>query len=490
MRVYKIGLAMMLAILLITPLGTSSVETASAAADNLCHFGIAAPAGISGYDLSLLGVGSYLDWGSARNPSVPAEIAYFHVLRVSDAQYESVKSILPVRLTQFPGAVWIIGNEPDSEVPYQDHISAESYGDRYYELASIIRTNDPSARIAFGTIIQPTEIRMAYLQKALDRLVVKAGNKTTALGLIDIYSTHAFILNEEQMYEYDNQGNIIRSLSWGAGWPIGYTPNANWGTPETITVEQTYSIDLYKSRILRFRQWMKDNGDQNKPLWVTEYGSLMPTWLNVSENTTATFMEQTFDYTLRYTDPNLGYAPDKNRLVQHLVWYSLNEDLLLFGGSLFNPANKQRTLVGDRFVSYNPPADIEPPGDVDVAIVSKAPRALPGGPGAQAGTFTYRIVVRATNLISSNRMTTVKVDLYDGDRLVGSATGNLPRCGGEGEFTIMDQNSFAPGAQVSYRAVVSLAGAGTETNPSNQEVVLPQTTMPPVMQFFLPSVIR
>jgi hypothetical protein len=491
---HQFGLAAFLAIVLLTQLGPVNIQNASAASPNLCHFGIAAPYGVSDYDLSTLGVGSYLDWSASRTSSVPANITYFHVLKVGDDVYATVSQNLDKLLTKYKGEIWIIGNEPDSEVRYQDHISAETYAERYFALATTIRNNDPAARIAFGTIIQPTKIRMAYIQKALDRLVqLNNGDKAKALGMIDIYSIHAFILNEAQMYEYDAQGNIIKNLTWGAGLPIGY--QASWGQPEVIRIDgevnetwKTYSFDLYKERIVRFRQWMKDNGEQNKELWVTEYGSLFPNWLNVSDQTTATFMEQTFDYTLGHQDANLGYAGDHNRLVQQLVWYSLNEQRDLYGGSLYDPQTKQRTLVGDRFIGYNPSTAIEPLGDVDVAMVAKAPVVLPGGRGTQPDMNGYRILVRATNLISSDRRVEVQVDLYDEARFVGSSRGFLPRCGGEGEF-MFTETDLAPGTDHNYRAVVSLiAGNGTEINPANQDVILPTTTMPDIQFLFLANI--
>ena len=98
--------------------------------------------------------------------------------------------------------------------------------------------------------------------------------------------------------------------------------------------------------------------------------------------------------------------------------------------------------------------------------------------------------MRATNMISSNRRAEVQVNLYEGARFVGSAKGFLPRCGGEAEFTFTD-NNLIPGNPYTYRAVVSLvAGNGTETNPTNQDVILPQVTIPEVKLFFLANIQR
>src|ERR1035437_155644 len=313
-----------------------------------CHFGITVPNGLADYNLSSLGIDSYLDWGHIRTSSVASNIQYYPMLQVSDSLYAGNLQILPALLIANPGLTWIIGNEPDSEVTYQDHISAEKYADRFYEMATLIRKIDPTAKITFGTVIQPTPVRMYYLSKTIDRLALLAGGRAEALALIDIYSIHAFLLNEQPLY--DSNG---KNISWGAGVPVGY--DSTWPAFEIIDGTQTYNINLFKSRVTGFRQWMKDLGEQSKPLWITEYGSLFPTWLNVSELVTATFMEQTFDFMLGTQDPALGYKDDSYRLVQKWMWWSLNYDVSKFGGSLYDPQNHQLTTVGDHFIKYNPP---------------------------------------------------------------------------------------------------------------------------------------
>ena len=484
-----------LSLLMLMPLNAQRSQAKQPPVVDLCHFGIGLALGVSGYDLSILGVGGYLDWGVTRSKSVPENILYFYVLNVSNQAYPGVLKNLPALIAKNPGAFWIIGNEPDSEVNYQDHISAESYAARYYELASIIRQQDPEAHIGFGTIIQPSQIRITYLQKTLDAMVkLASGNRSKALGLIDVYTIHAFILNEEKLYNSKGQ-----TINWGAGLPIGYEPS--WGAPEVIRISagvdeswKTHSIDIFKRRVIRFREWMKALGEQNKPLWITEYGSLFPSsgegFLKVSDQDAVAFMEQTFNFVLGTKNKSLGYAGDADRLVQHLLWYSLNDYRWHFGGSLYDPNTRSRTFVGDRFISYNPSISIVPVGQVDVTILAQAPQVSPGGLGSAPGTHNYRIRVRAANLISSDRLTAVQVDLFEGSRWVGSTKGSLARCAGQAEFAIMDYN-LTPGEQHTYRAVISLLpDNGVETNPANQDVTLPAVTLPFVKTIFLPAVWR
>jgi len=454
----------------------------SSAQTGTCHFGITAVNGVAGYDLSILGIDNYLDWGYTRTGSVASNIQYYPVIIVSDFAYAGNLQVLPSLLAANRGATWIIGNEPDSEVTYQDHISAETYADRYYAMATLIRLNDPTAKIAFGTIIQPTPVRLYYLSKVIDRLSQLAGDTgdshANALALIDIYSIHAFILNEQPLY--DSSGN---NISWGAGVPVGYDPTTGWPLILPTDGTQTHDINLFKSRVTAFRQWMKDLGEQFKPLWITEYGSLFPTWLNVSELTTATYMEDTFDFMLEPNDPNLGYPNDANRLVQKWIWYSLNEDVTKFGGSLYYPQNHQLTTVGDHFIKYNPPTSAVPVTDPDVYIDSSSPTISPGSIGF------YKITVKVGNTVSSDRLTGVQVDLYLGSTLVGSMQANLPRCAGKLPVSFNVNNLVA--GQSTFRAQVSLiSGNGTDINLSNNIMIFPPITMPILYNTMLPFIHR
>jgi len=450
-----------------------------------CHFGMTVPNGVAGYDLSILGVDGYLDWWYVRNSSVAANIQYYPMLGVSDAYYQTNLTNLPALLSANPGATWIIGNEPDSEVTYQDHITAESYAERFYAMAKIIRSQDPTAKITFGTIIQPTPVRLYYLSKAIDRLVQLAQQdgktRADALSLIDIYSIHAFILNEQPLY--DSNG---KNINWGAGIPLGYDANT-WPPIEVIAPgPPTYDINTFKDRVIKFRQWMNALGplEQSKPLWITEYGSLFPTWLGVTELQTATYMEQTFDFMLGTKDATLGNASDDNRLVQKWFWYSLNELVTKFGGSLYNPLTQQITTVGDHFIKYNPSTTIIPVTDPDAYI---DPTHLTIGPGSMGH---YKVTVKVGNTVSSDRLTGVQVDLLDGANVVGTVTTNLPRCAGILPVSF-DVSNLVAGTAYSFTARVTLVpGNGTDLDPSNDEITFPSVTMPVLYNSMLPLVLK
>ena len=199
-----------------------------------CHFGIAAVPPFTSYDFSTLGVGSYVDFTRNRNSSVPANIDFYRVVYIggSVTSYNSLKNALPSILAQNPGSTWIVGNEPDSEVTYQDHMAADFYATRFFEIATIIRTNDPAAKIGFGAIIQATPVRLYWLTLAMNKLVQLAGSVSAAHALIDFYPIHSYILNEQTPL-YDSNGKMIM---WGAGVPVGYVAGV-WPAPQEIHTE-------------------------------------------------------------------------------------------------------------------------------------------------------------------------------------------------------------------------------------------------------------
>ncbi len=195
--------------------------------------------GSDGYDIASIGVGSYLDWGAASNPILPAGVEYIRVLRLRDDLYPQTLANLPTWVEAHPGSIWELGNEPDTTYEHQDALLPEVFADRYYELATIIRNLDPVARIAFGSVVQPTPIRLRYLDRAWDQLVEDAESPAAASSLIDIWAIHSFILNEQVGF-------------WGTGIPPGFEDD--YGDAVIISdLADTYSIDIFQQRLIAFR---------------------------------------------------------------------------------------------------------------------------------------------------------------------------------------------------------------------------------------------
>jgi hypothetical protein len=154
---------------------------------------------------------------------------------------------------------------------------------------------------------------------------------------VDIWNTHLYVLQEEK-------------VGWGAGIPAGFSETS--GAQYTILDDKDFTKAW--AQIVSLRTWMKDHGQQNKPLIITEYGVLFPAWvcdtsgecpLFTPEQVRDSMMYPSFDAFLNQTDANIGYPADGNRLVQRWNWFSVDYDdgdcdggvfYEYFGGSLFN----------------------------------------------------------------------------------------------------------------------------------------------------------
>jgi hypothetical protein len=460
--------------------GFQSVRAATA--DTACRFGITSPLVSDGYDVASIGVGSYLDWGAVSNPSLPVGVEYIRVLRLRDDIYPQTLANLPSWVQANPGSVWVVGNEPDTVYGNQDALIPEVYAARYFDLATIIRDLDPSAMIAFGSIVQPTPIRMRYLDRAWNQLSIEAGSPAAASALVDLWSIHSFILNEQLG-------------SWGTGIPPGFE-NDHADAVVITNFADTHSIDIFQQRIIAFRSWLSSKGEREKPLWITEYGSLFPPidppdgpdYVNVSDQDTASFMLATFDFMLSGADRQIGHPGDGNQLVQRWFWYSLNEYRYIFGGSIFDPDNEKiLTVVGNAFTDYQSNNLAQP--DLYPLSLTTVPVSY-----VSDGTLVnYRLDLTIENALFADA-SCAQVWIYDGDPESGGTliagpiwSSAIQSYYGTGKVSA-DWKAVQPLTQHTLYVLVNPVGV-SDTNPdNNQASFLVYTDLPKLI--FLPLLQR
>ena len=287
--------------------------------------------------VSDLQAGWYLNWSVNSAPNRPNGIEYAQVVRVhqrltcQSPDRDACPYVVPyaydfkpdeatIRLAarNNPGALWFIGNEMDRRDWFggsQDEMLPEVYAVAYHDLHAIIKSEDPTARVANGGVIQATPLRLQYLTTVWDTYLSLYGHVMP----VDVWNVHNFILREV-------------SGSWGADIPPGSDATVGEYADDPTT---HINMAIFDQQIRAFRQWMKDRGQQDKPLLVNEYGVLLPnTVFGYPENDSAVvanFMTSTFDYFLNAKDCNIGYAADDCRLVQRWAWYSLDDE------SIYNP---------------------------------------------------------------------------------------------------------------------------------------------------------
>lgn len=376
---------------------------------------------VNAFDFSVLRNGWYIDYGASTtplNPSVAEYVPIINLKQVGESGYTASPSgaALDAAITANLGADWIIGNEPDRRY-VQNDMTPAAYANAYHDLYAYIKGRDPAARIFAGAIVQPTPLRLQYLDLVLSHYAATYGAPLPADG----WAIHNFILNERSCAYY---GDL--SICWGADIPPGI--NARDGLIiDSGDLDKTVDLAFFKEQIVRFRTWMADNGYRSLPLYVSEYGVLMPESYGFPPSRVNDYMNKTFDYMLNTRDSKLGYPADDNRLVQRLAWYSTKDTA--FNGSLF-----ESTTPGE---PYTPPFVLTEMGKnyrayADAAAVSSDMRLLGVTQQANGGTVTLKAQV--ANAGGNLWLAGATVRFYLGDPAaggveLGSTSKYLAGCG-------------------------------------------------------------
>jgi len=293
------------------------------------RLGVGGGMGDRGYGLArLLGFGWYVDWTVRADAFQAPGVEYVPMVRLRNGGFTPDRETLRRAAAALPGALWLIGNEPD--VKWQDNIGPEAYAQVYHELYVFLKEIDPNCQIAIGGVSQPTPLRLRYLDRILQAYQERYGQSMP----VDVWNVHNFILREEQD-------------SWGVDIPPGM-PDASGRLYEIADHD---NLEIFRQQIVAFRQWMKERGQQDKPLIVTEYGILMPGEYGFPPNEVERFMLGTFEFFRTASDSSLGYPRDGYRLVQRWCWFSL-ADPRYPTGNLLVSREGGLTPLGEAFAAY------------------------------------------------------------------------------------------------------------------------------------------
>lgn len=295
--------------------------------------------GIEDYDTASLGAGWYHDYTFRQFPSRPANIQYHQMVRIHAVRdIANLAQQLGPSIDANPNALWILGNEPDRVG--QDNLTPTEYATFYHDLYHFIKARDPSSRIAIAGLVQPTPLRLRYLEMVLSAYQKRYGETMP----VEVWDLHNFIMPE--------------NCEWGAGIPPGLEAYRNEGIACPASFHDHGNIEIFKAQIRTFRQWMADQGYRDRPLIISEYGILLSKYHGYDHARVRAFMLATFDFMLTATDPELGYSLDDNHLVQEFAWFSLNylefDPITLVGlnGNLFDHATRQITPLGLDYAAY------------------------------------------------------------------------------------------------------------------------------------------
>ncbi len=328
----------------------------------LCRFGLNVAASLSlspgappsqfyvdDFDLTPLRAGWYVDYRAAVSAPANNGAEYVLIVHASDTDtsvsYGPTGAALAAVAAAYPGATYIIGNEPDRRA-VQDDVLPQNYARIYHAARQEIRALNPAARVFPGAIVQPTPLRLAYLDQVLAAYQAMYGEAMP----VDGWAMHGFLLNERSCDAYGHDLNVC----WGADIPPGL--DATDGV--VLTPQDNARLDLFQAGIVRFRTWMAENGYRQTPLYLSEYGVLMPPIFGFPPETVNRYMRETFDYLLTTTDANLGLTLDGNRLVQRFSWYSTHD--IQFNGYLYQSSSSVESLtppyvlspMGEHYAAY------------------------------------------------------------------------------------------------------------------------------------------
>ncbi len=428
-----------------------------------CRFGVNVIQDPANLSIEKLRLGWYLNYKTNSSPILASSSTFVPVIRLSQTgpnaenfTYSPSGTDLLNAIAANPQADWLIGNEPDRK-DNQDDLEPHVYAAAYAELYNIIKTADSSARIFAGTIVQPTSIRMQYLDLVLNSYKQQNGGEDMP---VDGWSIHNFILNEVSC-DYD-PGNC-----WGAEIPPGV--DADYG--EILTIEDNDNIDLFKQRIVNFRQWMVDRGYGGLPLTVSEYGVLMPDYLGFDSVRVNAFMNATFDYMRTATSSTLGNPNDNYRLVQTWSWYSTGAVGDVYNGYLFQGTKDnypwELSAMGKNYANYTkqlvPQVDLYASSFIYEAASLKAPSTI---------TLTAQIANSGTNVFAKEFI----VRFYNGSPQNGgtqigtSQPLSLKGCGHNAEATVVW--SDVPQGTYQIYAVVDANSQIMESNEQNNSTSL------------------
>jgi hypothetical protein len=295
------------------------------------RLGVGGGVGDRGSELAgQLGFGWYVDWTVRADAFHAPGVEYVPMVRLRNGSFAPDRETLRRAAAAMPGALWLIGNEPD--VKWQDNVGPEAYAEVYHDLYGFLKEIDPTCRIAIGGVSQPTPLRLRYLDRILQAYQARYGQPMP----VDVWNVHNFILREER-------------ASWGVDIPPGM-PDTNGRLYEIADHD---NLEIFRQQIVDFRRWMKERGQQNRPLIVTEYGILMPGEYGFPPGQVERFMLATFEFFRTASDPKLGYPEDGFRLVQRWCWFSL-ADQRYPTGNLLVSQDGGLTSLGQAFAAYAP----------------------------------------------------------------------------------------------------------------------------------------
>ena len=140
-----------------------------------------------------------------------------------------------------------------------------------------IKQIDPTAQVAIAGLVQVTPGRLQYLDIVWDSYIGKYGTTIP----VDVWNMHIYILAEA---DKNGNANGIASIALGTDPTLAKRSAAthlNAAGTMSIALLNTTTLAFYGSGCRHVRTWMKEHGQQNKPLILSEF--FQPVFTDVSQ---------------------------------------------------------------------------------------------------------------------------------------------------------------------------------------------------------------
>lgn len=339
-----------------------------------CRYGIAAWMQLHVKPLAEFHAGWFLTFNT-RSPQAHWNVEYVPVVRIKQDRDGAGYRLPTVSVTppltddglgalvdNQPGALWFVGNEPD-RVYWQDDTMPDAYARVYHDIYHFIKQRDPTAQVGIAGLVQVTPGRMQYLDIVWETYLNTYGTTIP----VDVWNMHLYILPEMKI---DGSGSRA-AVALGTDPALAILEN-HTGTPDQCPRDDVYcyaehdNMDIFRQQVLWMRAWMKEHGQQHKPLVLSEFSTLYPYEIDnpndpsqcflkdengecFTPERVSRFMEDTFAYLETATDPELGYPLDGNRLIQQWLWFAMDEGVAGSSNRLIDAQTQQMTAVGQNF---------------------------------------------------------------------------------------------------------------------------------------------
>lgn len=423
-----------------------------------------------------LNLGWHVNFGVWGTPG-PATLEFVSIIRLKQQKigctrlpgYDFSPALtdddLGAAIRRRPGTLWIVGNEPDrgpnpedtacTEYRSQDDTAPEVYARAYAEAYGFIKRIDPTAQVSPAGLVQVTPGRLQYWEIVWLTYRALYGVDMPA----DAWSMHLYVMPEARP---DGQPNSIANIAIGTDPALAIRESggvqAYCSDPAVYCLSEHDDMGEFARQVVMMRQWMKDHGQQDKPLLLTEYSILYPHFVPDEYGGTyvparvAAFADNSLRYLDTAADPAIGYPKDGNRLIQRWLWFSVQLKGVGYVSNLVNDALTDTTVVGQAFANRSAAAP---------RTLNLFPRLVYGTVGLTSngtGTRNALLTAQVRNAGSIPTTASFVVKFYRDaglTSLIGSATvpADLGGCESEGALVHVVWPNLTPGEHTFWAKV-------------------------------------